>query len=460
MQFDFGTLDTGATAWVLASSALVMLMTPGVAFLYGGMARTKNVLSVVMQSLVSIALVSVTWALVSYSLAFGRGNRVIGDLHFAGLAHMDEIVPGFTGSQAMTIPPLLYVVFQMMFAVVTMALMTGGTAERWRFGAFVPFAVLWSILVYAPLAHWVFSPEGWAHRSGALDFAGGTVVHANTGAAALAMVLVVGPRRSNAQPHNLPLALLGAVLLWFGWFGFNAGSALGANEVAVYAFINTQLAAAVAVLAWLLSEAWWTGKPTTLGAASGAVAGLVAITPCSGYVNPVGAIFVGALAGLGCFVAVTAISTTTSESTVDDAFDVVGLHLFGGVIGSLAVGLFATTTVNANGDNGLFYGGGWRLLGLQTGTVLAVAAYSFCATWLLGKGVGLALASGRVRPVIAALARRRRRDPNRFARMPDRRNRVHPEHEERGLDIALHAERAYAWPTSGESLGPNTPERG
>jgi Amt family ammonium transporter len=314
VQFDFRTLDAGATAWVLVSSALVLLMTPGVAFLYGGMARTKNVLSMVMQSTVSIAVVSVTWALISYSLAFGKGNALIGDLHFAGLAHMNESVPGFTKSQAMAIPPLLYVVFQMMFAVVTMALMTGGTAERWRFGAFVPFAVLWSILVYAPVAHWVFSPEGWAHRSGALDFAGGTVVHANTGAAALAMVLVVGPRTTSAQPHNLPLALLGAVLLWFGWFGFNAGSELRADQVAVYAFANTQLAAAVAVLAWLLTESWWSGKPTTLGAASGAVAGLVAITPCSGYVNPVGAMLVGLLAGVGRFIAVTAISEAVSSA--------------------------------------------------------------------------------------------------------------------------------------------------
>jgi Amt family ammonium transporter len=364
---------------------------------------------------------------------------------------MNESVPGFTKGQAMAIPPLLYVVFQMMFAVVTMALMTGGTAERWRFGAFVPFAVLWSILVYAPVAHWVFSPEGWAHRSGALDFAGGTVVHANTGAAALAMVLVVGPRTTSAQPHNLPLALLGAVLLWFGWFGFNAGSELRADQVAVYAFANTQLAAAVAVLAWLLTESWWSGKPTTLGAASGAVAGLVAITPCSGYVNPVGAMLVGLLAGVGCFIAVTAISEATRRGPVDDAFDVVGLHLIGGVIGSLAVGLFATMTVNPhNGANGLFYGGGWRLFGLQTATVAAVAAYSFAVTWLLGKGVGLALGTRHARSV-AAFLRPRRRDPDHVDGIPDKNNRVNPAHEANGLDISLHAETAYAWPSSGES---------
>ncbi|MGH3380540.1 MAG: ammonium transporter, partial [Actinoallomurus sp.] len=223
MRFDFTSVDTGATAWVLTSSALVLIMTPGVAFLYGGMVRAKNVLSTMMQSYVIMALVSVIWVAGTYSLAFGRGNAFIGDLHFAGLTHMDEVVPGFTGGSAQVIPPLVYAVFQMMFAVITPALITGSAAERWRFGSFVPFMVLWSVLVYAPVAHWVFSPVGWAARMGALDFAGGTVVHCNAGAAGLAMAVVLGRRvgwpREQMRPNNVPFTLLGAALLWFGWFG-------------------------------------------------------------------------------------------------------------------------------------------------------------------------------------------------------------------------------------------------
>jgi Amt family ammonium transporter len=454
VQFDFGRLDTGATAWVLVCAALVLLMTPGVGFLYGGMARTKNVLSVIMQSYVAIALVSVTWMLVAFSLAFGEGTPLIGDLHFVGLSNMDEVVPGFTGDQAMVIPPLLYALFHMMFAAVTLALITGATAERWRFGAFVPFAVLWTILVYAPLAHWVFSPEGWARRIGALDFAGGTVVHANAGAAALAMALVLGPRTTGARPHNLPFALLGAALLWFGWFGFNAGSALQANQVTVYALANTHLAAATAMLAWLLIDAWWIGKPTSLGAASGAVAGLVAITPCSGYVSPIGAIFVGILAGIGCFVAVTAFSRA---ERVDDAFDVVGLHLFGGIIGSLAVGLFATTTVNSRGRDGLLYGGELRQLGLQVMAVAAVIAYSFTVTWVLGKGLGIILGSRQFHDVFAAFLNLRPRHVSRPASSPDKRNRVNPDQEEQGLDISLHEETAYEWSNGVASPGQKPP---
>jgi ammonium transporter, Amt family len=413
VRFDFGMVDTGAVAWVLASSALVLLMTPGVAFLYGGMARAKNMLSMIMQSYVVIALVSVLWVLIAYSLAFGGGSPVVGDLHFVGLSHMNEVVPGFTGKNKMVIPPLLYAVFQMMFAVITPALLTGSAAERWRFGSFVPFMAAWSILVYAPVAHWVFSPVGWANRAGALDFAGGTVVHANSGAAGLAMAMVLGRRQgTDTRPHSLPFTLLGAALLWFGWFGFNAGSALQANELAVYAFVNTNTATAVAMLTWISVERWLFGKATTLGAASGAVAGLVAITPCAGYVNPIGSIFVGALAGLGCSVAVIAVSRT---SFVDDAFDVVGLHLVGGVIGSLAVGLFATKTVNPQGADGLFYGGGLRQFGLQAMTVVAVVVYSAGMTFALGKLLGLILGD----------------------------NRVSRNEELQGLDRSLHGESAY-----------------
>src|SRR5205807_5165479 len=248
---------------------------------YGGMVRAKHVLSILMQNFVVMALVSVVWVFVGFSLAFGHGNGLVGDLHFAGLGHMREMVPGFTGRHAMVVPPLVFAVFQMMFAVITPALMTGSTADRWRFTSFVPFVALWSILVYAPVAHWVFSPVGWANKAGVLDFAGGTVVHSNAGAAGLAMVLVLGRRRGwpreQMRPHNLPLVLLGTALLWFGWFGFNSGSALRADNLAAYAFVNTDVAAAVGLLSWIGIERVRFGKCTTLGAASGAVSGLVAI---------------------------------------------------------------------------------------------------------------------------------------------------------------------------------------
>jgi Amt family ammonium transporter len=425
VKFDFSHIDSGASAWVLVSAALVLLMTPGIAFFYGGMVRSKHVLTMLMQSFMVMGLVSVTWVVVAYSLAFGKGNRLVGDLHFGFLSHMDEVVPGFTGEHAMVIPPLIYVIFQMMFAVLTPALITGSTADRWRFEAFVPFMVIWSILVYAPVAHWVFSPVGWASRLGALDFAGGTVVHANAGAAGLAMALILGRRRGwperqdEMRPHNLPFVMLGTALLWFGWFGFNAGSELRPSgttqhtQVAAYAFINTNTATAMAVLTWVLMERLLKGKATTLGAASGAVAGLVAITPCAGYVDPVGAIAVGALAALGCGFAVT----MKSRLGYDDALDVAALHLVGGVIGSLCVGLFATKSVNAAGSNGLFHHGGFHQLGAQAVTVVAVVAYSFVVTLILGSALG-----GIMR----------------------NRGRVTPEQEEEGLDQSLHGESAYA----------------
>ncbi len=417
MQFDFTTVDTGATAWVLASSALVLIMTPGVAFLYGGMVRAKNVLSVMLQSYVVMALVSVIWVACSYSLAFGRGNAFIGDLHFAGLTHMDEAVPGFTGAGAQVIPPLVYAVFQMMFAVITPALITGSTAERWRFGPFVLFMVLWSILVYAPVAHWVFSPVGWAARAGALDFAGGTVVHCNAGAAGVAMAVVLGRRigwpREQMRPNNVPFTLLGAALLWFGWFGFNSGSALKADGLAAYAFVNTNTATAAAMLTWLAVERLRYGRATALGAASGAVAGLVAITPCAGFVDPRGSIAVGVLAGLGCVLALP----LKDLLNIDDSLDVAGLHLVGGVIGSLAAGLFATKAVNPNGADGLLYGGGTRQLMLQAIAVAVVVAYSFAATYLIGAILG---------------------------RLTGHHNRVAAKSETMGLDLALHGETAYA----------------
>ncbi|MDX6741273.1 ammonium transporter [Actinocorallia sp. A-T 12471] len=415
MPFDFSTVDSGATAWVLASSALVLFMTPGVAFLYGGMVRAKNVLNTMLQSFTVMALVGVTWVSLSYSLAFGGGSEVIGGLHFAGLSNMDEVVPGFTGDSAQSIPPIAFAMFQMMFAIITPALITGSAVERWRFGAFVPFVIIWSIVVYAPVAHWVFSPDGWAYKLGALDFAGGTVVHCNAGAAGLAIAIVIGRRtgwpRANMAPHNVPFIMLGVAMLWFGWFGFNAGSALKADAVAVWAFVNTNTATAAALLTWVMVERIRYGKPTALGAASGAVAGLVAITPAAGFVDVKGALAIGLLAGFGCCLAVP----LKSRLKLDDSLDVAGLHLVGGVIGSVCVGLFATSAVNPAVD-GLLYGGDPHQLVLQIAVVGAVTAYSFFVTYFI------------------ALV---------LDKLPARRNRVSSQDEAVGLDFALHGETAY-----------------
>ena len=380
MKFDFARIDTGSTAWVLICAALVLFMTPGVAFFYGGMVRAKHVLSILLQSFIAIALVSVVWVVLGYTLAFGKGNGFIGDLHFAGLAHMDQVVPGFTGTKAMLIPPLVYVIYQMMFAVITPALITGATADRWRLRSFIPFVVLWSLLVYSPVAHWIFSPVGWAAKLGVLDFAGGIVVHTTAGAAALVMALVLGKRRGwpkrDMPPSSLPLMLIGAGILWFGWFGFNAGSALGANQLAAHAFINTNTAGAAALLAWLAAERLRHGRTSTMGAAAGAVAGLAAITPCAGYVSPLGALAIGAVAGVLCEFAVD----WKHRLGYDDALDVVGVHLVGGVFGALAVGLFATKAINPAGADGLFYGGGLAQLGKQAVGVGAVLGYTIAMT--------------------------------------------------------------------------------
>ncbi|HEY6794800.1 MAG TPA: ammonium transporter [Kineosporiaceae bacterium] len=414
LTLDPASVDASAVAWVLAASALVLFMTPGVAFFYGGMVRSRHVLGMLMQNLAAMALVSLTWVLVGFSLAFGGGSGVIGDLRFAGLRSMTAAVPGFAGSHALAVPPILFAAFQMMFAVITPALITGATADRWRFESFIAFVPLWLILVYAPIAHWVFSPVGWAARWGALDFAGGTVVHANAGAAGLAMALVLGRRRgwpkTPMRAHNLPLTVIGAAILWFGWFGFNAGSALRADSVAAFAFVNTNTAAAAALVSWSLFEWLRFGKPTTLGAASGAVSGLVAITPCAGYVTPLASVGIGLLTGVVCAGAVT----FKVWFLVDDALDVVGVHLVGGVLGTLALGLFATTSINSLGANGLFSGGGYGLLGRQLVTVVAVAAYSFVATYLLGRGLERFLGT-----------------------------RVTARQEAEGLDLALHGESGY-----------------
>jgi len=345
-------MDSGNTAWVLASAALVLFMTPGLAFFYGGMVRSKNVLGMLMQNFFCIGLVSVLWAVLLFSLAFGTdiGGGLLGGFDFVGLkdlgiadvAEAAENVPGL----ALTIPPLLFVAFQLMFAIITPALITGAIADRMKFAAWVAFVALWMLFVYTPIAHWVFSPEGWLFQKGALDFAGGTVVHINAGIAALALVMVLGRRKGwpgeAMAPHSLPLTLLGTGILWFGWFGFNAGSALAADGIAAQAFINTHLAAAAALLGWVVVERMKGGHATTLGAASGAVAGLVAITPCAGFVGTLSAIGIGFAAGIVCLLAIE----IKNKAGYDDSLDVVAVHLVGGLLGSILLGVFADASVN------------------------------------------------------------------------------------------------------------------
>lgn len=385
--------NSGDTAWVLVSAALVLFMTPGLALFYGGMVRRKNVLGMLIQNFAVMAVASLVWVWVTYSLAFGPdagGAGIIGTLHFAGLGHLGQTVPGFTGSHAMTIPPVAFIIFQMMFAVITPALLTGSGADRMRFGAFMVFIVAWSVLVYAPIAHWVFSPEGWLARRGTEDFAGGTVVELNAGMAGAALALVAGRRRgwpnSLMRPHNIPLTVLGGGILWFGWFGFNAGSALSANGAGT-AFINTNTATAAALLAWIAVEKVRTGKPTTLGAVSGAVAGAVAITPACGFVNTLGATVIGALAGAVCALAVS----LKFRLRLDDSLDVLAVHGVAGLLGTLLVGLFGTAA--SLGANGLFYGGGPGLLGHQALAVVTVGAYSLLVTagiaWAVRATMGL-----------------------------------------------------------------------
>lgn len=387
--------NSGDTAWIIVAAAMVLLMTPGLAFFYGGMVRSKNVLGMLAQNFVAMGVASVLWVLGVYSIAFSGTGKWFGDFHQFGLAHIWQQATGF---EALTIPPLVFCAFQLMFAIITPALITGASADRLKFGAWVIFTALWLFVVYAPIAHWVFSPSGWLFKLGALDFAGGTVVHANAGAAALALILVIGKRKGwpkeRMRPHNVPFVLLGTGLLWFGWFGFNAGSALSANTTSAFAFVNTNTATGAALLAWMLTEKIRDGHATTLGAASGAVAGLVAITPACGFVSPVGSIVIGLIAGSVCALA----TGLKIKFGFDDALDVVGVHLVGGVVGALLIGLLSTTKTNSAGVNGLFYGGGWTLLGHQTVAVLAVIAYSFIATYvlalLLKKTIGLRVSEG------------------------------------------------------------------
>ncbi|WP_404187776.1 ammonium transporter [Streptomyces tauricus] len=408
------SLDTGDTAWLLAATALVLLMTPGLALFYGGMVRTKSVLNMLMMSFVSIALVTVVWLAVGYSLVFGDDHAdaevggLIGGLEHAGMAGLGpDSVHG-------TVPTLLFATFQLTFAIITAALISGAVADRAKFGAWLVFVPLWALLVYVPVAHWVWGPGGWILADlGALDFAGGLPVEITSGASGLALCLVLGPRlgfkKDAMRPHNLPMVMLGAGLLWFGWFGFNAGSALGANGLAAAAFLNTLAAGCTGLLGWLFVEQRRDGHPTTLGSASGAVAGLVAITPSCGAVSLLGALVIGLAAGVVCSYAVA----WKFRFDYDDSLDVVGVHLVGGVIGTLLIGVFATQSMTG-GAEALLYGGGFGQLGRQLVAIVAVGAYAFAVTYgvakLIDRVVGL---------------------------------RADEEHEQTGLDLTVHAETAY-----------------
>lgn len=402
-------MNAADTAFILISAALVLFMTPGLALFYGGLTRNKNVLATIMHSFFLMGLVSVLWVLVGYTLAFGPDlGGIIGGLDFLGLAGV-----GMEGNGPVdNIPHLAFMAFQMMFAVITPALISGAYAERIKFGAFAVFSALWLLLVYCPMAHWVWG-GGWMFKMGALDFAGGAVVHMSSGAAALAAALCLGKRKGYGTepyiPHNLPMSVLGAGILWFGWFGFNAGSALAANGLAANAFVTTHVATAAAMLGWLVVEKLKTGHATTLGAASGAVAGMVAITPAAGFVTPMASIIIGLVGGVLCYGGVL----LKGKLGYDDALDVVGVHGVGGSWGALATGLFCTKLVNEAGADGLFYGNPGQAW-IQFLSIAATWAFCFVASYILFK-------------VVDAL----------FGLRAD------VEDEVRGLDISQHSETAY-----------------
>jgi Amt family ammonium transporter len=375
-------VDSGDTAWILVSAALVMLMTPGLALFYGGMVRRKNVLGTIMHSFIAIALVSIQWVLFGYSLAFGPDVKgLIGSLDWAGLNGVG-LAPN--PDYAATVPHLAFMAYQMMFAVITPALISGAFAERMKFSSYLVFALLWTTIVYDPVAHWVWGTGGWLRKMGALDFAGGIVVHATSGFSALAAALYVGKRKGFLSepmpPHDLPMTVLGAGLLWFGWYGFNAGSALASGELAAMAFVTTHTAAVSATLTWILAEWVHRGKPTMFGAATGAIAGLATITPAAGFVGPMPALAIGVGAGLLCYTALNA----KTKFRYDDSLDAFGVHGVGGTLGTVMAGLFATVAVNPAGANGFLFGNPGQLA-VQAQAVLLVAAYSFIVSMVLFK---------------------------------------------------------------------------
>jgi Amt family ammonium transporter len=408
---DTPKVDSGDTAWVLASAALVMVMTPALGLFYGGMVRKKNALSTIMFSFAILALIGVQWVLYGYSLAFGPDvGHVIGNLDWLGLNGVGQ---GPNTDYAATIPALAYMIFQAMFAIITVALISGAFVERIKFKAFMVFSLLWATLVYDPIAHWVWGVGGWLRNMGALDFAGGTVVHISSGVSALAIAFVIGKRKGFGkqamEPHNIPMVVLGAALLWFGWFGFNGGSAVASNGLAASAFVVTNTAAAAAALMWTLLS-WYHKRPSVLGAATGGVVGLVAITPASGFVTPMAAIVIGVVGAAISYYAML----FRSKQNVDDSLDVWACHGLGGTWGAIATGIFATVAVNSAGSNGLLYGNPGQL----TTQIIAVAVtwvYAFVMTVILAKVVDATIGL-----------------------------RVGDDEESVGLDISQHAEKAYA----------------
>jgi ammonium transporter, Amt family len=410
-------IDPAATAWLLASTALVLLMTPGLAIFYGGMVRTTGVLNMMMMSFISIPLVTVAWLLLGYTIAFSEDGAygLIGNLRHIGML---GIAPETTHGP---VPELLFATFQLMFAIITAALVSGAIADRARFAAWMAFVSVWAIVVYSVVAHWVWGPGGWLAKLGVLDYAGGLVVEIVSGSSALALALVLGPRigfkKDAMRPHNLPLVLIGVGLLWFGWFGFNAGSALAANGTAAAIFLNTLVAGCLGMLGWLSVERVRDGRPTTFGAASGVVAGLVAITPSCGTVNTLGAAVVGIAAGVVCSFAVGA----KLRFNYDDSLDVVGVHFVGGVVGVSLIGLLATA-VMTSGPRGLFYGGGFTQMGKQALAIVVVALYAFTMSFVIAKVIDRVMGF-----------------------------RLSAEDETTGVDLAEHAETAYAEGVHGHS---------
>ncbi len=434
-------LSPGDTAWMLASSALVLLMTPGLAFFYGGLTRSKSTLNMMMMSFICICIVSILWVVFGFKLAFGSTTTsgLFGDFSWGHMTQAASQIVAFGGTGT-GIPVIVFAAFQLMFAIITPALISGSIADRTKFVSWSVFATLWAIIVYFPVAHWVFDfgalggTPGWLTSlwapmkdgvqasAGVEDFAGGTAVHINAGAAALALCIVLGKRvgfkKNPMRPHNVPWVLLGSGLLWFGWFGFNAGSAVGSNGLAGIAFMNTQVATAAALGGWIIVEYFRDGKPTSVGAASGAVAGLVAITPACGFITPVASILLGLLAGAICAYAVG----LKYKLGYDDSLDVVGVHLVGGIFGTLFIGFFSTTTANSFANNGVFYGGGWEQLGRQAVGAASVFAYSFICAMIIGLAIKHTIGF-----------------------------RVTEEAEVEGIDINEHAESAYEFDTQSSS---------